>query len=115
MASDVETLDCGDNSCLYATKRGGMRTNGGCRCSLKIRYLGGDQEIELHIIRRALRRHGLDLCTAAERNVLKACAAMDIREPSVPPRPPAKSRPVPLSGVMPVIEAELSRRVGTNG
>lgn len=25
-------LDCGDNSCYFATKRGGMRTNGGCRC-----------------------------------------------------------------------------------
>lgn len=24
--------DCGDNSCPYAIKRGGMRTNGGCRC-----------------------------------------------------------------------------------
>ncbi len=29
--SDSE-LDCGDNSCAYAVKRGGMRTNGGCRC-----------------------------------------------------------------------------------
>jgi hypothetical protein len=26
------TLDCGDNSCEFATQRGGMRTNGGCRC-----------------------------------------------------------------------------------
>lgn len=24
--------DCGDSSCLYATNRGGMRTNGGCKC-----------------------------------------------------------------------------------
>lgn len=24
--------DCGDNSCSYAVKRTGMRTNGGCRC-----------------------------------------------------------------------------------
>lgn len=24
--------DCGDNSCHFATKKGGMRTNGGCRC-----------------------------------------------------------------------------------
>lgn len=24
--------DCGDNSCRYAVKRTGMRTNGGCRC-----------------------------------------------------------------------------------
>lgn len=25
-------LDCGDNSCLFATNKTGMRTNGGCRC-----------------------------------------------------------------------------------
>lgn len=25
-------LDCGDNSCQFAPKKGGMRTNGGCRC-----------------------------------------------------------------------------------
>jgi len=24
--------DCMDNSCMYAKKDGGMRTNGGCRC-----------------------------------------------------------------------------------
>lgn len=24
--------DCGDNSCRFAIKKGGMRTNGGCRC-----------------------------------------------------------------------------------
>lgn len=24
--------DCGDNSCRFAVKKGGMRTNGGCRC-----------------------------------------------------------------------------------
>lgn len=26
------SLDCGDNSCKYAITKGGMRTNGGCRC-----------------------------------------------------------------------------------
>jgi septal ring factor EnvC (AmiA/AmiB activator) len=25
-------LDCGDNSCIFATDKKGMRTNGGCRC-----------------------------------------------------------------------------------
>lgn len=25
-------LDCGDNSCLFAKSKTGMRTNGGCRC-----------------------------------------------------------------------------------
>ncbi len=24
--------DCGDNSCRYSGNKGGMRTNGGCRC-----------------------------------------------------------------------------------
>ena len=24
--------DCGDNSCMYGEPKGGMRTNGGCRC-----------------------------------------------------------------------------------
>ena len=28
----ARTLDCGDNSCAFAINRGGMRTNGGCRC-----------------------------------------------------------------------------------
>lgn len=29
----VETRDCGSNSCKYKARgRGGMRTNGGCRC-----------------------------------------------------------------------------------
>ena len=26
-------LDCKDSSCSYTTNHGGMRTNGGCRCS----------------------------------------------------------------------------------
>lgn len=25
-------MDCGDNSCNFAIDKGGMRTNGGCRC-----------------------------------------------------------------------------------
>ncbi len=28
----MNELDCGDNSCLFAERKGGMRTNGGCRC-----------------------------------------------------------------------------------
>lgn len=27
-----DRMDCGDNSCIYAKDKGGMRTNGGCRC-----------------------------------------------------------------------------------
>jgi hypothetical protein len=30
-------LDCGDNSCLFAPKKGGMRTNGGCRCVVDLK------------------------------------------------------------------------------
>jgi len=32
---EIHNIDCGDNSCRYAppSKKGGMRTNGGCRCS----------------------------------------------------------------------------------
>ena len=33
-------IDCGDNSCMFG-RRGGMRTNGGCRC------LGDRSKIEL--------------------------------------------------------------------
>lgn len=33
---DRLNLDCGDNSCRYAKEKGGMRTNGGCRCQDKI-------------------------------------------------------------------------------
>lgn len=28
----MSELDCGDNSCAFAKEKGGMRTNGGCRC-----------------------------------------------------------------------------------
>jgi hypothetical protein len=30
-------LDCGDQSCMYACQKTGMRTNGGCRCDLVAR------------------------------------------------------------------------------
>lgn len=30
-----QKLDCGDNSCLFAENKTGMRTNGGCRCFAK--------------------------------------------------------------------------------
>lgn len=35
---DAIAPDCGDNSCRFAIKKGGMRTNGGCRC-LAERYM----------------------------------------------------------------------------
>lgn len=33
--------DCGDNSCYFATSKGGMRTNGGCRCFSKAGFSKG--------------------------------------------------------------------------
>lgn len=30
--TELKELDCGDNSCYFARGKGGMRTNGGCRC-----------------------------------------------------------------------------------
>lgn len=35
--SSLEGLDCKDNSCYFAKNKGGMRTNGGCRCLNGIR------------------------------------------------------------------------------
>lgn len=32
LAKLTDGLDCGDNSCRFARDKGGMRTNGGCRC-----------------------------------------------------------------------------------
>lgn len=32
MGCGVTPPDCGDNSCYFAVGKGGMRTNGGCRC-----------------------------------------------------------------------------------
>lgn len=32
MIHNADVPDCGDNGCQFAPKRGGMRTNGGCRC-----------------------------------------------------------------------------------
>jgi hypothetical protein len=29
---DMELPDCGDSSCVFAEKKTGQRTNGGCRC-----------------------------------------------------------------------------------
>lgn len=52
----VEPPDCGDNSCRFAKSKGGMRTNGGCRCYrdnsitqrhyvLKLRILHAEHEL----------------------------------------------------------------------
>lgn len=39
-------FDCGDNSCQYAKKKGGMRTNGGCRCFQDIRPSENRRQLE---------------------------------------------------------------------
>jgi hypothetical protein len=38
----MELPDCGDNSCMFADKKTGMRTNGGCRCFDEIAPRGPD-------------------------------------------------------------------------
>lgn len=39
-------MDCGDNSCVFAWKKGGMRTNGGCRC---LQDLPHDQRRDINL------------------------------------------------------------------
>lgn len=42
--------DCGDGSCRFTTARGGMRTNGGCRC-LNSRSTASASSVEKYAIR----------------------------------------------------------------
>lgn len=46
---DEISPDCGDNSCRFAVKRGGMRTNGGCRCTTD-RSLRSSPKIEQYAV-----------------------------------------------------------------
>lgn len=62
-------LDCGDNSCMFARQKTGMRTNGGCRCLKDLDY-----EPER---RRKVRAHIADLeqrlvAAEEERDLLRA-------------------------------------------
>ncbi len=43
-------IDCGDNSCRFARKKGGMRTNGGCRCANFFSTPDKVQDLLRHII-----------------------------------------------------------------
>lgn len=56
-------LDCGDNSCYFATQKGGMRTNGGCRCFSNAGFSkgmhGAAREMLLEVLR--LREEVADL------------------------------------------------------
>ena len=38
--------DCGDNSCFFAYHRGGMRTNGGCRCFQEVFEKSGNRKLK---------------------------------------------------------------------
>lgn len=40
----MEHPDCGDNSCMFAEKKGGMRTNGGCQCFDSGKLYGASEE-----------------------------------------------------------------------
>lgn len=51
--SNLANLDCGDNSCLFASEKTGMRTNGGCRC-LGARSLHGKTQALKALAREAL-------------------------------------------------------------
>lgn len=59
-----EELDCGDNSCRYAPRMGGMRTNGGCRClkdlsaeqRRKVERYSYKQSLELQSLKQQLSR-----------------------------------------------------------
>jgi hypothetical protein len=69
----MSSLDCGDNSCVFATTKGGMRTNGGCRC---LRDLSSDRRLVVtrHILaveadlKAAVRELGFGDDVAAWRN-----------------------------------------------
>lgn len=44
--SVLPSLDCGSNSCRYAQIKGGMRTNGPCRCTEN-----KGRDVERHLLR----------------------------------------------------------------
>lgn len=52
--SDDVALDCGDNSCVFAVRKGGMRTNGGCRCLRNM--VPSAKSSELTALERSLRK-----------------------------------------------------------
>ena len=60
-------MDCGDNSCSFAPKKGGMRTNGGCRCL---------DAVEDRALARAIRRAFQDARTDGYRAGVEAAAKL---------------------------------------
>jgi hypothetical protein len=47
----IAILDCFDNSCRFAPKMGGIRTNGGCRC---LSNLDHDPSKRMHVVKAIL-------------------------------------------------------------
>lgn len=67
-------MDCGDSSCAFALKRGGMRTNGGCRC-LPRDELGWELRRNLTLWAQRMRqevKHAEQRGAAAEREAVVA-------------------------------------------
>jgi hypothetical protein len=52
-------MDCGDSSCAFAKTRGGMRTNGGCRCLENLGFCRGQTD--------SLRRMGAEIVSLRKR------------------------------------------------
>jgi hypothetical protein len=56
-------LDCGDNGCYFAVNKGGMRTNGGCRCFSNAGFSKGSCKAEVRRIAAATRFAEFDYVT----------------------------------------------------
>ncbi len=73
------TVDCGDNSCLFAESRTGMRTNGGCRCFDEIDRV--QRRILLAWAQRQGRLHKEAIAAAEARGarevVERVCSSLD--------------------------------------
>lgn len=78
--SDDTSLDCGDNGCYFATSKGGMRTNGGCRCFSAAGFDKGihaaAREMLLEVLRLRVEREQL----AAERDAAVAKLTPNIKK-----------------------------------
>lgn len=61
-------VDCGDNSCRFALKKGGMRTNGGCRC-LSTNQMNASPVEKLAILQTQIIRELLDEVERLESDV----------------------------------------------
>jgi hypothetical protein len=66
-------IDCGSNSCLFATNKGGMRSNSGCTCFEDAGFVGSatgsakPMLIELLKLREEVERLKSDIYSMKER------------------------------------------------